>query len=74
MRLTTATINGLIAQIHDESLCERIQKEVNKLAKQKKFASIFEDNIQKCIPLYDIPLKRGALVALKGCQVVLRRC
>ena len=61
-----ATLNDLIAQIQDESLRERIQKEVNKLAKQKKFGLVFEDHIPECTPLYDIPVKRGALVALKG--------
>lgn len=61
-----AAINDLIAQIQDESLRERIQKEVNKLAKQKKFGLVFEDHIPECTPLYDIPVKRGALVALKG--------
>lgn len=61
-----AAINDLIAQIQDESLRDRIQKEVNKLAKQKKFGLVFEDHIPECTPLYDIPVKRGALVALKG--------
>jgi len=61
-----AAINDLIAQIQDESLRDRIQKELNKLAKQKKFGLVFEDHIPECTPLYDIPVKRGALVALKG--------
>ena len=61
-----AAINDLIAQIQDESLRDRIQKEVDKLAKQKKFGLVFEDHIPECTPLYDIPVKRGALVALKG--------
>lgn len=61
-----SAINDLIAQIQDESLRERIEKEVNKLAKQKKFGLVFEDHIPECTPLYDIPVKRGALVALKG--------
>lgn len=61
-----AAINDLIAQIQDESLRDRIQKEVNKLAKQKKFGLVFEDHIPECTPLYDIPVKRGALAALKG--------
>ena len=43
-----AAINDLIAQIQDESLRDRIQKEVNKLAKQKKFGLVFEDHIPEC--------------------------
>lgn len=61
-----AAINDLIAQIQDESLRERIQNEVNKLAKQKKFGLVFEEHLPECTPLYDIPVKRGSLVALKG--------
>ncbi len=60
-----SAINDLIAQIQDESLRERIEKEVNKLGKQKKFGLVFEDHIPECTPLYDIPVKRGALAALK---------
>ena len=32
-----SAINDLISQIQDESLRDRIQNEVNKMAKQKKF-------------------------------------
>ena len=64
-----AAINDLIAQIQDESLRERIQNEVNKLAKQKKFGLVFEEHLPECTPLYDIPVKRGAKVALKAGKV-----
>ena len=37
-----SAINDLILQIQDPALRERIQKEVNKLAKQKKFGLVFE--------------------------------
>lgn len=60
-----AAINDLIAQIQDEALRERIQKEVNKLAKQKKFGLVFEEHLPECTPLYDMPIK-------KGCNVMLR--
>ena len=61
-----SALNDLISQLQDESLRNRIQTEVDKLAKQKKFSLVFEDHIPECTPLYDIPVKRGALVELKG--------
>ena len=61
-----AAINDLIAQIQDESLRERIQNEVNKLAKQKKFGLVFEEHLPECTPLYDIPVIRASLVAQNG--------
>lgn len=57
-----AAINDLIAQIQDESLRERIQREVEKLSKQKKFGLVFEDHIPECTPLYDMPVKQGSSV------------
>lgn len=37
-----AAINDLISQIQDETLRNRIQEEVSKMAKQKKFGLVFE--------------------------------
>ena len=37
--------------------------------KQKKFGLVFEEHLPECTPLYDIPVKRGALVALKTGKV-----
>ena len=64
-----AAINDLIRQITDSELREKIQKEVNKLAKQKKFGLVFEDHIPECTPLYDIPIRVGSKVALKSDSV-----
>lgn len=64
-----AAINDLINQIQDSALRERIQKEVNKLAKQKKFGLVFEEHMPECTPLYDMPVKVGATVAKKAGQV-----
>ncbi len=60
-----AAINDLVRQIADPDLRDRIQKEVDKLSKQKKFGLAFEEHLPECTPLYDIPVKRGAKVALK---------
>ena len=64
-----AAINDLIRQITDSELRDKIQKEVNKLAKQKKFGLVFEDHIPECTPLYDIPIRVGSKVALKSDSV-----
>lgn len=64
-----AAINDLVRQIADPDLRDRIQKEVDKLAKQKKFGLVFEEHLPECTPLYDIPVKPGAKVALKAGSV-----
>lgn len=64
-----AAINELISQIENPELRDRIQKEVNKLSKQKKFGLVFEEHLPECTPLYDIPVRRGAKVALKAGKV-----
>ena len=60
-----AAINDLISQIQDAELRDRIQKEVNKLSKQKKFGLVFEEHLPESTPLYDMPIR-------KGCNVMLR--
>lgn len=64
-----SAINDLINQIENEELRERIQAEVDKLAKRKKFGLVFEEHLPECTPLYDIPVRRGAKVALKQGEV-----
>ena len=61
-----AAINDLIRQIEDKNLRERLQQEVTRLSKQKKFGLVFEEHLPECTPLYGIPVRRGSLVALKG--------
>lgn len=61
-----AAINDLIRQVEDKSLRERLQQEVARLSKQKKFGLVFEDHIPECTPLYGIPIHKGSLVAVKG--------
>ena len=60
-----AAINDLIAQITDEGLRKRIEQEVNKLSKQKKFGLVFESHLSEVTPFYDMPIKAG-------CKVILR--
>lgn len=67
--LLMAVINDLVGQIENQELRARIQKEVEKLQKQKKFGLVFEEHLPECTPLYDIPVKRGSTVALKSGKV-----
>lgn len=60
-----ALLQDLIQQINDLALRERILQETNKLVKQKKFGLVFEEHLPECTPLYDMPIRVGAKVALK---------
>ena len=64
-----AAINDLIGQIQDPELREKIEREVSKLAKQKKFGLVFEEHLPECTPLYDVPVRRGRMVARKTGKV-----
>ena len=64
-----ALLQDLIKQIDDPALRQRIEEEVDKLSKQKKFGLVFEDHLPECTPLYDVPIKRGSKVALKNGKV-----
>ena len=44
---------------------ERIEEEIKRVAKQKKFGLVFEEHLPECTPLYDIPVRRGSTVAKK---------
>ena len=64
-----AVLNDLIAQIENPELRARIEAEVSRLNKQKKFGLVFEEHLPECTPLYDIPVKAGGLVTPKAGQV-----
>lgn len=61
-----AAIDDLLLRVEDKALRERLQQEFNKLNKQKKFGLVFEEHLPECTPLYEIPVKKGTLVSLKG--------
>ncbi len=60
-----ATLNDLVGQIENDALRERIEEELRRVAKQKKFGLVFEEHLPECTPLWEIPVKRGSLVAKK---------
>ena len=64
-----AALDDLISQIPDESLRERIRAEMKRANRQKKFGLVFEGHLPEATPLYDIPVKRGSVVATKDGQV-----
>lgn len=61
-----AALQDLIEQIADGDLKIRIQKESNRLLKQKKFGLVFEEHLPECTPLYDLPIKKGSMVSKKN--------
>ena len=61
-----AALNELIHKIENPELRAQIQAAADKLVKQKKFGLVFEEHLPECTPLYDIPVKKGAKVAVIG--------
>ena len=64
-----AVLDELINQIENKDLRLRLEAEVKKFVKQKKFGLVFEEHLPECTPLYDIPVKKGAKVSLKTGKV-----
>lgn len=60
-----SALTDLIEQVNDQGLRERLLEEASRLEKQKKFGLVFEEHLPECTPLYDIPVKKGRLVARK---------
>lgn len=61
-----AALNELIQKIENPELRAQIQAAADKLLKQKKFGLVFEEHLPECTPLYDIPVRKGLKVSLRG--------
>ena len=61
-----AAINDLISQIENPELRARIEAELNRMNKQKKFGLVFEDHLPESVRLYDLPVKKNSLVVEKN--------
>ena len=61
-----AIIDDLLLQIKDSELRNRLQEEVERIQKDKKFGIVFEEHSPECCPLYDVTIKKGTLVAKKS--------
>lgn len=60
-----AAIHDLLAQVQDEALRARLEQEINRLSKTKKFGLVFEEHLPECTLLYALPVKRESTVAKK---------
>ena len=58
-----AAINDLVRQIENPELRQRIQQEVAKMSKQKKFGLVFEEHLPENTPLYELPIRSGIRVS-----------
>jgi adenine-specific DNA-methyltransferase len=58
-----AAINDLVQQVPDPALRSRLEQEVARVTKNKKFGLVFEEHIPECTPLYGVPIRRNTLVA-----------
>ena len=61
-----AAIHELLSRVEDEELRAKLEEEFNKLSKHKKFGLVFEEHLPECTPLFDMPVKRGSVVARKA--------
>lgn len=61
-----AAIDDLIEQIEDEILRTRLQSEINRLTKEKKFGLVFEEHLPELAPIYSAKIREGCLVVLRG--------
>ncbi len=64
-----AAINDLLRQVPDQALRARLQEEIERLSKKKKFGLVFEEHIPECTPLYGLGVKPGISVARKAGQI-----
>lgn len=64
-----AAINDLLSQVQDAELRARLQAEIDRLSKQKKFGLVYEEHLPECSPLSDVPIRVGGTVALKDKKI-----
>ncbi len=61
-----AALNELIEKIENPALRAQIQAEAKKLLSQKTFGLVFEEHLPECTPIYDIPVRKGLRVSVRG--------
>lgn len=62
-------INDLLEQVDNSDLRNRLEQEINRTIKNKKFGLVYEEHLPECTPLYGVKVKRGSTVAKKTGQV-----
>lgn len=60
-----SSIDDLLSQISDTALKAKLETEINKLTKHKKFGLVFEEHLPERTPLFGITVKKNSRVALK---------
>ena len=60
-----ATIDQLLDKIQNSELKAKLQLEVDRLQKQKRFGLVFEDHLPEVTLLYEVEVRRGQKVTLK---------
>jgi adenine-specific DNA-methyltransferase len=60
-----SVISDLIDKVNDPDLRARLNEEVTRIQKQKKFGLVFEEHLPEATPLYDAAISVGSLVSLK---------
>jgi len=61
-----SALTDLISQIENPELRVRIQAEIDRANKQKKFGLVFEEHLPESTPLYDVPIKVGGFVSTRS--------
>ena len=64
-----AAIHDLLQQVTDTELRKRLEQEINRTIKNKKFGIVFEEHLPECTLLYGITIKCGSTVAKKNDKV-----
>ena len=61
-----AVIHDLLSQVSDSILRKRLEEEVERLMRNKKFGLVFEEHLPECTPLYGVNIRVGMNVARKA--------
>lgn len=65
-----SAIDDLITQIDDNALRDRLKSEFERSVKGKKFGLVFEDHLPELTPVYNSPILKGCIVALRGGNLI----
>ena len=60
-----ATIDYLLNKITNPELRTKLQSEIDRIQKQKRFGLVYEDHMPEATLLYDVEVRRGQKVTLK---------
>lgn len=64
-----AALHELIEKIESSELREQIQEAAVKALKHKQFGLVFEEHLPECTLLYDVPVRKGLNVSVRGGKV-----